>query len=392
MRKKIIFFIALVFLLIFNSAYGDDASSGPRLLRFFYSPSCHGCMKLKNEFMPRIQKKYGGRLEVEYLDITDIENYKLLLSFKEQHGFISEISWPVVYFSGHFLNGYEQIHQGLEILLGGVLKKRTVVNTNTMPEPDLVARFKTIKPLAVVSAGLIDGINPCAFTVIVFFLSFLALQGYRRRELFLIGMVFIFTVFLTYILIGLGVFGFLYRLKSFWKVAKTFNFSVGVFSIALGGFAVYDFLKFKKTGKTEGLLLQLPAAVKNQIHSIIGMHYRQASGSRQPFQGKHVFKLLFSALVTGFLVSLLEAVCTGQVYLPTITFVLKTTDIKLEALSYLLLYNLMFIMPLLVIFFFALMGVTSRQFSELLKRNMLVIKILMAGLFFTLGIFLIWRG
>jgi len=97
-------------------------------------------------------------------------------------------------------------------------------------------------------------------------------------------------------------------------------------------------------------------------------------------------------LITGFLVSLLEAVCTGQTYLPTITFILKTTTLKLHALAYLVIYNLMFVVPLFIIFIFALLGITSGQFSNFLKKHLLLIKLLMAILFFGLGIFLIWRA
>jgi len=102
--------------------------------------------------------------------------------------------------------------------------------------------------------------------------------------------------------------------------------------------------------------------------------------------------LILSAFITGLLVSLLEAVCTGQVYLPTIAFVLKASSFKLQALGYLLLYNIMFIVPLIVIFVFALMGTTSNQFSGFLKKHLGLIKVFMAVLFFSLGIFLLWRG
>jgi cytochrome c biogenesis protein CcdA len=92
------------------------------------------------------------------------------------------------------------------------------------------------------------------------------------------------------------------------------------------------------------------------------------------------------------LVSLLEAVCTGQVYLPTISFVLKSTTLKLEALGYLLLYNFMFIAPLVVIFVLALLGTSSQQFSGFLKKHLGLIKILMVILFFGLGVYLFWRA
>jgi cytochrome c biogenesis protein CcdA len=98
-----------------------------------------------------------------------------------------------------------------------------------------------------------------------------------------------------------------------------------------------------------------------------------------------------SALIIGLLVSILEGVCTGQTYIPIITFVRVKTYLRLQAIGYLLLYNLMFIVPLLIIFFFALLGVTSDEFSKFLKKHLLTIKILMAILFFSLGILLIWR-
>ena len=97
-------------------------------------------------------------------------------------------------------------------------------------------------------------------------------------------------------------------------------------------------------------------------------------------------------MITGFLVSLLEAVCTGQAYLPTISFILKTTPLKLQAMGYLLLFNVMFVVPLLIIFIFAVFGVTSERFSKVFKKYLSVIKVLMAVLFFGFGIFLIWRA
>lgn len=383
----------LIFLIISVSVYSQKDAPQIRTLTVFYSPTCHKCMQLKDELMPDIEKRFKDRILVEYRDISDIENYKLLLNLQERYG-AKDIKnvLPVLCFEGHFLNGAGQIKKRLESFIAESLNE-PVKEKTVLPSIDLITRFKNLEPLTIISAGLIDGINPCAFTVIVFFISFLTVQGYRKKELIIIGLFFIFSVFLTYILVGIGIFGFLYHLRNFWLVAKIFNFCVGVFSIILGILALYDFFKFKKTGYTQGLLLQLPVSVKNQIHSIIGLHYRK---SKEP-QGQQqqriiIFRLVLSALITGFMVSILEALCTGQVYLPTITLVLKTTHLKLQALGYLLLYNLMFILPLLVIFLFALWGVTSEQFAKVLKKHLLSVKILMAILFFGLGIFLIWKA
>lgn len=387
--KRILPILLLSILAFFICAYPKTYANDelPKLI-FFYSPSCSRCIQIKNELMPKIEKEYAGKLLVEYLDTTVIENYKFLLSLEEKYKAKIKNAWPVFYLGGYFLNGEGKVEDNLRALIAVSLKKDRAAEKESLPSVDLIAYFKSFRPLAIITAGLTDGINPCAFTVIVFFISFLSLQGYQKKELTVIGLCFIFAVFITYLVIGMGLFGFFYRLKSFWLIAKILNFSIGVFSIILGFAALYDFFKFKKTKQTEGLWLQLPKAVKNRIHSLIGLHYRRKEKeSSRP----HIFRLALSALITGILVSILEAVCTGQVYLPTITFVLKTTPLKLQALGYLLLYNLMFIIPLLIIFLFALWGVTSEQFSQILKKRLLGIKILMAIIFFGLGILLLWR-
>jgi cytochrome c biogenesis protein CcdA len=350
-------------------------------------------MKAKAELLPEIEKRFKDRICVEYRDISDIENYKLLLSLAKKHDVKDAKNVvPVFYLEGHFLSRTKLSKETIERFIIKSLSHEAAAR-GPSPDVNLTERFKAFEPLVIISAGLIDGVNPCAFTVMVFFISFLTLQGYRRRELVIIGLSFILAVFLTYILVGVGLFGFLYRLRHFWLATKIFNMLVGGLSVALGFFAVYDFLRFKKTKTTDGMLLQLPAAIKNRIHSVIGLHYRKTKNkSDGQSLSAPLFSLSLSALVTGFLVSLLEAVCTGQTYLPTITFVLKTTSLKLEALLYLLLYNFMFIVPLSAIFLFALWGVGSEEFTRVLRKHLLSIKILMALLFFGLGIFLIWRA
>jgi len=390
--KKIISISACIVIGLgfFVFAHGQTQALQDDKLVVFYSPSCHTCIEAKATVIPDIEREFKGKIQIEYRDISDMENYKLLLSLKEKYGSKIESIWPVFYFRGHFLNGSGKIQNGLRALISQSLSQKAEAKEG-LPSIDLIAYFKTFEPLAVIGAGLTDGINPCAFTVIVFFISFLSLQGYKRTELIIIGLTFICAVFITYLAIGLGLFGFFYKLSGFWLISKIFNLTVGILSIILGFLALYDFFKFKRTGQTEGLILQLPAGIKNQIHSLIGLHYRKAKESGGKVLRLHILRLALSALIVGFLVSILEAVCTGQVYLPTITFVLKASHLKLQALGYLVLYNIMFIVPLFIIFLFALLGVTSEQFSKILKKHLSAIKIVMAILFFSLGVFLLWR-
>jgi len=366
-------------------AYAQDKAE----VMVFHSPACHSCIKAKQEIIPPVEKEFKRSIRFVFYDITDVENYGLLIGLKQKHSPELKIAIPVFFLNGKFLEGDGLTVEKLRQFIVENIKLVLPVAASA-PKADLARYFKDFVLLAIVGAGLIDGINPCAFTVIVFFISFLAVQGFRKRELIIIGLAFIAVVFLTYLLIGLGLFGFLYRLSGFWMVVKIINYVIGVFSIVLGVVSVYDLLKFRQTQNAEGMILQLPKPIKNQIHKIIGQHYRQTGqGINAP---RPLFKLIISAVITGFLVSILEAVCTGQTYLPTIAFVLKTTSFNFKALVFLFTYNLMFILPLVVIFIFALFGATSAQFSGFLKKHMLAIKALLAILFFGLGSFLIWRA
>jgi cytochrome c biogenesis protein CcdA len=378
--------LLLGLLLSVNSIAADDFA--PAKLIMFYSPSCHHCIQARQEVMPKIEAEFKDKVVFEYLDISQEENYRLLLGLLQADIAGTKFQVPLFYMGSKFLAAKDELYDNLRVFIAANLKSSSVIGLNTV---DLVAHFKSFVPAAVVFAGLGDGINPCAFTVIIFFISFLALQGYRKQQVAFIGLAFIFAVFLTYLGIGLGIFNFLYRFRGFWAVTYLLNILIGILSIILGIFALYDFIEFRKTGSTEGMILQLPKPIKERIHQVVGFFYRRSRQEKQLDQKPGLSRLFLSALGTGFLVSLLEAVCTGQVYLPTISFVLKSTSLKLEALGYLLLYNIMFIVPLLVIFILALLGATNQQFSGFLKKRLGLIKILMAILFFGLGGYLLWR-
>jgi hypothetical protein len=392
------FFCAILGLLMlpaasFGQPSGQPAAAKDKLI-FFFSQSCNKCHEVKEKILSVIERDHSGSVEIEPRDIADIENYKLLLGMRKDANFSGEVKIPAVYYKGKLLVGKDQVNSELLKLVSasGSAGVSAPAVERQAPSFDLVKHFLGFTPFAIVSAGLIDGINPCAFTVIVFFISFLSLQGYSRKDMALIGSSFIIAVFLTYLLLGLGLLSVFYSLKGLWFLRKALNWGIGIFTLFLGILALRDILQFKKTGSTEGMALQLPGSIKNQIHKVIGLAYRKNTAASTKVAARPMFAVLGTAFATGFLVSLLEAVCTGQVYLPTITFVLKTTPIKLQAAGYLVLYNMMFIAPLVVIFLCALAGVTSGQFGKFLHRHFLLTKSLLAMMFFVFGVFLLWRG
>ena len=157
---------------------------------------------------------------------------------------------------------------------------------------------------------------------------------------------------------------------------------VAGFCFCLFIFALYDYFKYRKRKESEGLILQLPSFLKKKINLVIGKGLRR--------KRKNFLELSLVSLVVGFLVSLLEGACTGQVYLPTIFFILKTSTLRLKAFVYLLIYNLAFIAPLIVIFLLSFFGVSSQEFNKFLKKNLGGVKLSMAVLFLVLGLAILW--
>jgi len=239
---------------------------------------------------------------------------------------------------------------------------------------NIIARFKSLGPFAIVAAGFVDGINPCAFTTIIFFMSYLALSGRKGRELIYVGIAFTTSVFLTYFLVGLGAFQFIQSLSVFSLFSRILYILIAALAFALGTLSLYDFIKARR-GELKEIVLQLPRFLKRRIHKAI--------------RGTRTERFVLAAFVAGVVVSLLELACTGQVYLPTLCFVVGVPELRTNAIFYLVLYNVMFILPLVFIFCLTYFGTTSASLANVMQRHVALIKLLTSILFFGLCAFLV---
>lgn len=234
----------------------------------------------------------------------------------------------------------------------------------------IAQRFGRFSLFGIMAAGLLDGVNPCAFATIVFFVSYLAFMGRRRRDIALMAVAFIIAVFASYLAIGLGAYGLLRWFAGFKPAARAIYYVFGAASLVLGALSLYDFLVVR-SGSTRKMILQLPLAVKQRIHD------RIRENTRVP-------GIVAGSLIAGFLVSFLEFGCTGQVYLPTITFMVSSGTAGFKPVAALLAYNLMFVIPLAAIALLAVL-VTGRNVGAVLERRIPLVKFLTALLFFALG-------
>ena len=346
----------------------------------FVSPTCIHCKHFENEYLPVLQEKYKDSVNFLVYDISrDNNNLRLQETAK---AFGQSPAYPTAVIGKTYLVGYP--HEIKTYAENAIEKARLLGEKTKIAEPaeDTRAAFSKITFWAIVGAGLVDGINPCAFAGIVFFVSFLTVYKYTRKEILVVGSAYCLAVFVAYILIGLGLFQFLYALKGFYWVIKGFYIVTALLCLAFFVLALYDFWVYKKTGKAEKTLLQLPQSFKILTHKIMHFFLRD--------KHDNVWRLCVAALAVGFCVSLVEAVCTGQVYLPTVVLIMQDPAFRIKALAYLILYNLMFVAPLVAVFALALAGYESQTFNRLLKKHLGLTKLLLCLVF--LGLFLLLLG
>ena len=228
-------------------------------------------------------------------------------------------------------------------------------------------RFAALDLGIVLVGGLLDGVNPCAFATVVFLLSYLQLRGHRRRHLWQTGAGFIVGVFVAYYLLGLGLAELLEQLRGLTLAGRILRWSlVGVVAV-LAVLNVRDGVLCLR-GRMGDMLLQLPDSLKRGIHSTVRRGVRMAW-------------LFPAAFAMGALISVLELACTGQVYGPTILYILRSGVAPWRAAWLLGLYNLAFVLPLVAVFVAALFGVGNAAFRRWLESRAATVKFATALLF-----------
>ena len=240
-------------------------------------------------------------------------------------------------------------------------------------EDTVAGLFKNISLPAVVGAGLIDGLNPCAFATIVFFIAYLAFVGRKGRDLVLTGIAFTLGVFIAYLLLGLGLLQVL-QLIDIASWGRYFYILVAALCLILAILNISDFFKARR-GKVEEMQIRLPISLRRQVHRII----REGSG---------VGAYVAVSFVTAFLVSLIELACTGQIYV-VILSALSHPTLRGQAFGYLIIYNLAFIVPLVIVFLLAFFGISSGDLARVVERHTATVKLFTALLFLGLGLWLV---
>jgi cytochrome c biogenesis protein CcdA len=215
-------------------------------------------------------------------------------------------------------------------------------------------------PVVIVTA-LIDSINPCAIGVLVLLIATLMTLSKDRKKMLLVGMIYILAVFVTYLLAGFGLLIFIQKLN----ISEPLSYVVGGLVIILGLLEIKDFFWYGK-----GISLRIPVRRAEQIKKM--MKKVSIPGS----------------IILGIFVAAVELPCTGGPYL-AITTILAKIGFSSEVFWLLVLYNFIFVLPLIIILLLVFFGVSAKRIKEWKDKQKKWMRLFIGIIMITLGILLI---
>lgn len=361
----------------------SQAAGGPEVqptttAEYYGELGCSHCDTFTTKLLPAAERASGVSVELALFDILSPEGYKLceqrLTELGESFRF-----FPVLILGENVFQGSTAIEEHLLSELsffaehGYFLKREPQISNpgNVKNESSSSMKWALIP---IFLAGLVDGLNPCAFTTLLFFMSYLGLRGGTRKRMALAGLCFAAGVFLAYFLLGLGLVNALRvgnRLAGLRLALKLVVTGLSTWFCIL---SVRDVILLKR-GRSSELTLKLPESLRRRIDASI----RGGMRARVFYPG---------VFISGLVVALLELACTGQVYFPAISFMVQS-DASWLGFGSLLLYNLAFIAPLLVILGLVLAGLRQEHLRSFFIRHMEFAKLALAVIFALLAA-LVW--
>ena len=353
---------------------GTVYGAAPVQIDFFYEPGCHDCERIEAELLPQLEARFPQACLIQRHDVGIETNFLYLLHLENALGYTQpERAYLII--NKQYAFGSAPVPEEFFTRISSVLEKGAAVPAPQAVPPDLAKKwYSGFTFSAVVVAGLIDGINPCAFSTLVFFMSLLSVAKVRNRALLLLGVSFCLASFLTYLALGFGLFRVLHLFSGFTALRSAIEWSMAVVLLVLAFLSFRDAIRFRKNARADDVTLQLSTGMKKRIHDVM----RRGLGNTSVVAG---------GLLIGTVVTVIESVCTGQVYVPTLVLILKdSTFSEPRAWMLLLLYNVLFVLPLVIIFIAVYFGLKTETLLAWSRRNVVVSKTLLGLLFILMAL------
>ncbi|MCF7874206.1 MAG: hypothetical protein K9M00_05180 [Candidatus Omnitrophica bacterium] len=239
--------------------------------------------------------------------------------------------------------------------------------------PNLLRNFSNKVPFSVFTffIAFVDGFNPCNLFVLTLLLALLISASGSRKRIYLVGFSFVFVVFLFYFLFMVAWLN-IFKYFSFFTYVRII---IGAIAILAGLINCKDYFFFKK-----GISLTIGKKQK-------GVLVKKMDRVRKIIGGGSLLMLILSSLGLAIFSSLVELPCTAG--FPIIFTTILASKAAIATSSYylwILLYNLIYILPLAVIV--AIFGYTFRA-KRISQKQIEIIKLIGGIIMVALGLILI---
>lgn len=213
---------------------------------------------------------------------------------------------------------------------------------------------------AVLLTGLVDGINPCAIAILLFFITFLFTIRKTGASIARMGIVYIGAVYVVYLLIGIGLLRASTLFQGHW----------------LGQAGAVLLILFGLLNVTGALFPRFPIRLE------------VPSSSKESLKNWMYRATLPTTLVLGVLVGIHEFPCSGGPYVAILGLLGSQTGFA-EGLGYLGLYNLMFVLPLVIVLLLALNPVLGGKLQAWERSSSRALRGVTGGIMAAMGVVLL---
>ncbi len=344
---------------------------------YFYEPRCLTCFEVTESGVLDDLETQGIPVRQVHVDENDFESVYLFTAFLSTYG--SDDDYPIVFAGDDFYAGANAIINGVE---DGDIQQSALNPLRDVSEPASLEGWSGF--LTVIVAGLLDGVNPCAIAMLLMFISILGFMK-SKKMLMIVSISYILGVLLTYFFVGFGLLQFLAT-----PTVTQFMASLGqilyiifaVMATLLFLVTFYDYI-VTKNEDYEKVKNQLPSKIKRFNKNLMEKFTTVLKDENPSF--KKTLNTFFIPFIIGVIVGFTEAACTGQIYF-FILVGLHTVNPAL-GLIYLIIFNLLFILPLIIIAIIAVRSKNVMAVSNFFREHLSTIKLLTALFFLAMAIF-----
>jgi len=397
MKKTKLIITFMLFILFSITAIKSPISTAERKVIYFKEATClvcneltghpHGPSGIYNEEDDYIKKIEDLGITVEIHDIlASNESSDLFTAYNVAYGISkSDAAVPVIFAGDQYFRFLVDIQNAVDDntiyeLSDDPLRDVTVIQGQVFEDITGIAGFAVV-----LFAGLLDGFNPCAIAMLLLFVSLLGFSD-KKRVLILVSITYIFALFVSYFLIGTFMLNFLIRFSAQANIINTIiTWFIALLCTFLFLFNMYDYFmsKSEQYGKVKN---QLPKWIQRYNKKLIKAFTNVINNDDNK---KGLATVLVLTFILGIALSVTELICTGQIYLGII-YGIHYLD-SFYAYVALFFYNLMFVLPLIVIAIVAIKGKGVMSTSNWIREHLHIIKLLSAFLFLGIGIYFFTR-